>query len=1371
MFVVASGLGRSQNLLFFLRPSTPRRPVEAYNSATYDWTGLGYTVAGLVPGLNMDTAPLETVVGEEEVPNPNKNDGGRQPEADVVLERENSALRGYSGPNVDFDMYLSVPKRRPTQPIVRKVNFEGFKNRFSEEECYCAIEVLVAGANINHDIRQEMLMREEYQQSLAKGRYRGRPFQAAPMVGTLAENTDDTLKPEDGGWIQRVRIQSQPILIHLAKVVGETWQFHNSRTFYRPFSVFIYFQSKMKEALVELERKWGEDGHRKMERGVGREESGTQPQENARTDQNEMKSAAEEDFEDCSAEAIANSVGALRDMRCYVNFVDNDIAPLYKQFEGTAPTKIRFDDLWLLFRVGESVFASEASAPAMPSSKPKHTTMYQQLWRVYTLNNPTKPFQYPTLHAEFKPSRASNDTDEDGENSEAPTNCFKVWAYYIDHDGDSYGAVKHEFSIQRYEGEKDIANLPCFPTRFMKHCDDHLQELKKQGEKFQMCIEKRHIECNGWTLATNPDGMALPRVESTGEQRPLHPEYIDSHVIVDFAEAYYEVPDRKPAFHHPLVYSDDWAGTIDAFPIKQWANRQRTKLVYQWDNEIVQTADGVDMWQRREGLAKDTFLQTYNKRQHRQARGSELKLTDEDIMLLPRRLFAYVLRYRKFVAVDLQYLAPVQEQKDVFNNLKIRKDYKDMVKGLVASHFIKRRLEQEFFRSLNVSRSQGIIQGRSSSLVILLHGVPGVGKTATAEAVALEYQKPLFVITCGDLGLTPREVEESLTESFRLAHLWDCVLLLDEADVFLTQRSRFDLKRNALVSVFLRILEYYNGILFLTTNRVGVLDEAFKSRIHMSLYYPPLDEPQVKQIFIMNINRVIDIEKERSDLTNKPAMDVRSSDIESFADTHCQKTKNEGGRWNGRQIRNAFEIASSLARYDSLLEYEKALDSDKDATEPVPVLDKSQFEKVERATVEFERYMKHTKGYNDADFGQTPKFGLGVGGGAFPYQPPSQFAEAEAADGSQYGEAVSQEYYSDQYSAGVSGIQFSNAQPGPMNFGTGAGISNTFQHGIGGSQVSPGPDPFVTSRGHGYGRQTRQGHAGNSAAMSCGGYSQHDAIDASQYEALPQGSVIGVDSVEKVLQQARDLASERGVEGNLEFQRCDANELPFGDGEFDIVFCHQVLHHVHDPVAILKEMTRVTRKGGHVAAREVDYGSLAWYPELPGLNKWEDVHMAVFKANGAQPRAGRYVKAWAMETGFAPEDITFTWGLWNYQDDEAVVWANSWVDRSLNSSYASTSLEKGIATQEDLNHVSESWREWGGVKGAFVVIPSDFTEDQNWLIILLYTTRKALLLGTGSRGSRALALWLFCEGQGSAAVISGESVKGVGSVHPIVQPE
>ena len=96
--------------------------------------------------------------------------------------------------------------------------------------------------------------------------------------------------------------------------------------------------------------------------------------------------------------------------------------------------------------------------------------------------------------------------------------------------------------------------------------------------------------------------------------------------------------------------------------------------------------------------------------------------------------------------------------------------------------------------------------------------------------------KPLYPITCGDLGSTAQEVELNLRKHFTLASKWDCVMLLDEADVFLAQRKNENLERNSIVSVFLRMLEYYKGLLFLTTNRVGAFDEAFKSRVHISLF-------------------------------------------------------------------------------------------------------------------------------------------------------------------------------------------------------------------------------------------------------------------------------------------------------------------------------------------------------------------------------------------------------------------------------------------------------------------------------------------------------------------------------------------------------
>lgn len=129
-----------------------------------------------------------------------------------------------------------------------------------------------------------------------------------------------------------------------------------------------------------------------------------------------------------------------------------------------------------------------------------------------------------------------------------------------------------------------------------------------------------------------------------------------------------------------------------------------------------------------------------------------------------------------------------------------------------------------------------IVKGKGRGLIILLHGVPGVGKTSTAETIAETTGRPLLPVTCGDIGENASDVEKNLEQIFTTSHRWGCVLLLDEAEVFLTKRNLQDLTRNAMVSIFLRALEFYSGILFLTTNRVGTIDEAFKSRIHISLY-------------------------------------------------------------------------------------------------------------------------------------------------------------------------------------------------------------------------------------------------------------------------------------------------------------------------------------------------------------------------------------------------------------------------------------------------------------------------------------------------------------------------------------------------------
>lgn len=281
-------------------------------------------------------------------------------------------------------------------------------------------------------------------------------------------------------------------------------------------------------------------------------------------------------------------------------------------------------------------------------------------------------------------------------------------------------------------------------------------------------------------------------------------------------------------------------------------------------------------------------------------------------------------------ALDSQY--------STFDDLVIPEEYKRTVKALVKTHAL----------GSNNSHQVDLIRGKGKGLVILLHGVPGVGKTSTAECVAAYTGRPLFPITCGDIGLTAQEVEKYLEAVFMLARRWGCVLLLDEADVFLARRDPSSVERNALVSVFLRTLEYYSGILFLTTNRVGAFDEAFISRIHISLYYANLTQESALGVWDMNLGR---LKKSGRNIF------VDNEKIKSFAKSHW----GDGHRWNGRQIRNAFQTAIALAEYDFYENYSMCEDTGQKP--PLkPALLPDHFKAVVQTSAEFDNYLSDVHG-------------------------------------------------------------------------------------------------------------------------------------------------------------------------------------------------------------------------------------------------------------------------------------------------------------------------------------------------------------------------------------------------------------------------
>lgn len=193
-------------------------------------------------------------------------------------------------------------------------------------------------------------------------------------------------------------------------------------------------------------------------------------------------------------------------------------------------------------------------------------------------------------------------------------------------------------------------------------------------------------------------------------------------------------------------------------------------------------------------------------------------------------------------------------------------------------------------------------------------------------------------------------------------------------------------------------------------------------------------------------------------------------------------------------------------------------------------------------------------------------------------------------------------------------------------------------------------------------------------------------------ERVAPGTVLGLDASADIVEHAAVLAAERELT-NVTFRIGNAYALDLPDGSVDVAHAHQVLQHVSDPVAALRELARVVRPGGIIAARDVDYGGAIWYPELPGLDEWKATYDVVHRSGGGEPNAGRRLKAWARKAGLA--DITSTASVWGFSSPaDREWWGGLWADRALQSDFATQALEMGHADQALLQRISAAWREW-----------------------------------------------------------------------------
>jgi hypothetical protein len=253
----------------------------------------------------------------------------------------------------------------------------------------------------------------------------------------------------------------------------------------------------------------------------------------------------------------------------------------------------------------------------------------------------------------------------------------------------------------------------------------------------------------------------------------------------------------------------------------------------------------------------------------------EIENLDDNLFITYPYLEGYAFNEKIWGEFKIEHISDIEYREHVFDLLVLDDKKKKLIKTLIN----------------NVSSGfKDIVENKSGGCIILLKGKPGTGKTLTAETAAEAVKKPLYIVSSGELGTTPPAIEEQLNNIILLASKWNAVLLIDEADVFMEKRETGDVLRNAIIGIFLRCLERYDGIMFLTTNRSDTFDPAFLSRISVEVNYPDLDILSRGKIW-KNLLSVINIVFDDDKYTLLAEYDI-----------------------NGRQIKNTIRIAQCLAK-------------------------------------------------------------------------------------------------------------------------------------------------------------------------------------------------------------------------------------------------------------------------------------------------------------------------------------------------------------------------------------------------------------------------------------------------------------------------
>ncbi|CAN9124382.1 unnamed protein product [Alternaria alternata] len=420
--------------------------------------------------------------------------------------------------------------------------------------------------------------------------------------------------------------------------------------------------------------------------------------------------------------------------------------------------------------------------------------------------------------------------------------CFWLTCKYVDWDGAKFGSNKINLSISVYTGTRAITSLRVYPIEFHPEGEAIRARLIERGAKAE-------------TLA-GPNYRAYQGVAWRQGQFGNKDKYnVKGRIVID-TYGWNRFNPAQAIYVTPLNQKDP---TPPPPPGQYDEGEEEECQEFEDEDDSGMPIDGA-------------FADEDDAAKHP-------PLTTEQKLICSPLLRGYSLKNKLWLNFFVNCVKDIEWQTDAFDRLVLPKNQKELILGFTESQ---RKFRDTF---------DDVIEGKGKGMIILLCGPPGVGKTLTSESVAEEMKVPLYMMSAGDLGFDPRKVEGKLQDILEMCSRWNAVLLLDEADVFLEQRSLHELERNKLVSIFLRVLEYYEGTMFLTTNRVQTFDPAFQSRIHISLDYPGLTIDSRKTVW----KNFLDSSSQEHTIDKAQLAELARMDL------------------NGRQIKNILKIARLLA--------------------------------------------------------------------------------------------------------------------------------------------------------------------------------------------------------------------------------------------------------------------------------------------------------------------------------------------------------------------------------------------------------------------------------------------------------------------------